>query len=179
MQNHCTAISCGKIKSLATLRGSICPTQSRNLQNLEIALRILRICKLCSNLEIAHQAYALSRLCSTSVQSWDLAISVACTIEPRSSFEFPSCIKVRNMCKELLQLCHHHQHQACTQSPAPVTSGKFTNPFSSVWVWVQRDPRPVECPCSRLHQLGELSILFRYSAQVLSLHCSIPRFTNS
>ena len=32
-----------------------------------------------------------------------------CLNEPRSSFEFPSCIKVRNILKELLQLHRHHQ----------------------------------------------------------------------
>ena len=48
--------------------------------------------------------------------------------EPRSSFKFSSCIKVRNVHKEFLQLCHHHQHQACIlKPPMPGTSGKFAN----------------------------------------------------
>ena len=59
------------------------------------------------------------RLCTKFVQSRDHAISAACTIEPRFLFEFPSCIKVRNVRKELLQLRHHHQCRAC--------SGKFAN----------------------------------------------------
>jgi len=68
----------------------------------------------------------ISRLCTKFTQSRDHAISVACTIEP---FEFPLCIKVRNVHNELLQLCHHHQPRACTytQGPAPGTSGKFAN----------------------------------------------------
>lgn len=34
--------------------------------------------------------------------SWDHSISASCTIEPKSSFNFPLCTKVRNACKELL-----------------------------------------------------------------------------
>jgi len=49
----------------------ICSAQSGNLRNLEIALRILRIRKLRTNLEIAQWVYAISRLRSTSAQSRD------------------------------------------------------------------------------------------------------------
>jgi len=64
-----------------------------------------------------------------------------------------------------LQLCHHDQHKACTQAP-PRTKDFWEvcqlgeAPLPSVWVRMLRDPRPVECPCSRLHQLRELSTLF-------------------
>jgi len=81
-----------------------------------------------------HCAFSESRHCmpilrlhDTSAQSQDCAISVACTIEPRLSFEFPSFIKVRNILKELLQLRCHHQCQACTQAPVPGISGKFAD----------------------------------------------------
>ena len=37
--------------------------------------------------------------------------------KPRSSFEFPSYIKVRSVPKELLHLCHHHQCWASTHVP--------------------------------------------------------------
>ena len=49
----------------------ICSAQSGNLCNLEIALRILRILRLCSNLEIAHCSCAISRLRNYSAQSSD------------------------------------------------------------------------------------------------------------
>jgi len=78
---------------------NICSTQSGNLH-------ILRIPKLRANLEIAHWVYAISRSRSTSAQSRDSTISVACTIEP---FEFPSYIKVRDVSNKLLQLRRHFQ----------------------------------------------------------------------
>ena len=59
------------------------------------------------------------RVCITSAQSQDHAIYVACTTEPTLSFEFPSymySVKVRNICKKLLQLRCHHQCRACTQA---------------------------------------------------------------
>ena len=74
--------------------------QSRNLHNLEIALHILETA--CQSRDVWDQC-AISRLHNFC---W----------EPRSSFEFPSCITVRNICKELLQLCRL-QHRACTQAP--------------------------------------------------------------
>jgi len=49
----------------------ICSAQFRNLRNLEIALRILRIRKLRTNLEIAH---SILRLRSTFAQSRDCAV---------------------------------------------------------------------------------------------------------
>jgi len=61
------------------------------------------------------------RLRGTSAQSRDRTISVACTIEPRSLFDFPSCIKVRNVRKEILQFCCHNQHRK------PPTPGKVAN----------------------------------------------------
>ena len=48
-------------------------TQSRNLCNLKIALRILRILRLRSNLEIVHYSCAISRLRNYSAQSSDCA----------------------------------------------------------------------------------------------------------
>jgi len=49
-------------------------------------------------------------------------------------------------------------------APTPGASGKFANseklPGPSVWVQVQGVPRPVECPRSRHHHLGELSTIF-------------------
>ena len=54
-----------------------------------------------------------TQLCAIS----RLRNSVACTIEPKLSFKFSSCTKVRNVRKELLQLHHHHQCQACIQDP--------------------------------------------------------------
>jgi len=66
------------------------------------------------NLEIAQHRCAISRLRSTSAQSRDSAISVACPIEP---IEFPSYIKVRDVCNKLLQLCCHLQCRACILKP--------------------------------------------------------------
>jgi len=54
----------------------ICSAQSGNLRNLEIALRILRIRKLRTNLEIAQWVYAISRLRGSSAQSRDCAAPV-------------------------------------------------------------------------------------------------------
>jgi len=126
------------------------------LHNLEIALRIFRIWKLRANLEIVHSA-----------------ISVACTLEPRLLFEFPSCIKVRNVRKELLQLRHHYQHWAC--------SGKFTNSEKLPSPWsgygCRETPDLWSAPVQRLHQLREFSTLFLLSAQMLSSHYSVT-FTN-
>ena len=51
----------------------ICSAQSENLRNLEIALRILRIPRLRSNLEIAQ---AIWRLRNTCAQSGDCVICV-------------------------------------------------------------------------------------------------------
>jgi len=45
----------------------ICSAQSGNLRNLEIALRILRILRLRSNLEIAHHSCAISTLRNYSI----------------------------------------------------------------------------------------------------------------
>ena len=138
-------------------------TQCRNWRNLEIALHILRICKLCANLQIAYRGkYTILRLHSTSAQSWDHAIFVE---KLRLSFEFPLCIKVRSVPTELLQLHRHHQHRACTQVPHARDFWEVCKlretPFSSAWIWVQRDPRPVdECPRSTHHHLRELSMLF-------------------
>ena len=53
------------------------PTQSENLRNLEIALRILRIPRLRSNLEIAHYTCAISRLRTILAQSRDCALHCA------------------------------------------------------------------------------------------------------
>ena len=54
----------------------ICSVQSGNLRNLEIALCILRILRLRSNLEIAHYSYAISRLCIIVARSRDCATIV-------------------------------------------------------------------------------------------------------
>ena len=68
---------------------------SRNLCNLEIALHIHRIQKLHANLEIAwHQC-----------ESQGCPISVACTIEPRSSFKVQLCIKVGNINSNIRNSC--------------------------------------------------------------------------
>ena len=56
----------------------------------------------------------ISRLRNGFAQSRDSAISVAYTIEP---FEFPSYIKVRDVCNKLLQLCRHLQCRACILKP--------------------------------------------------------------
>ena len=93
--------------------------QSGNLRNL-------RIRKLRTNLEIAQHQCAISRSRGTGAQSRDSAISVACTIEP---IEFPSYIKVRDICNKLLQLCMSSPSMSgmYTQTPAPGASGKFAN----------------------------------------------------
>ena len=57
----------------ASLNECICSAQSENLRNLEIALRILRIPRLRSNLEIAQ---AIWRLRNTCAQSEDCVIRV-------------------------------------------------------------------------------------------------------
>ena len=93
-----------KLLVIVTNWYNICSVQSRNLRNLKIALCILRIRKLCANLEITRHWCAISRSHN----------SVACTIEP---FEFPLCTKVRNVCNELLQLLCHHQCRACILKP--------------------------------------------------------------
>ena len=94
----------------------------------------------------------ISRLCSTSAQFQDRTISVACTTEPRSLFELPLCIKVRNVCKELsscssvITINDRHALKLFT----PETSEKFANseklPSPRVLVPVQKDPRPVGYP---------------------------------
>ena len=84
----------------------MCSAQYRNLCNLNNVLRILWIWKLCAFLEIErHQCAILRSSNFCCMHNWT-----------RSSFEFPLCIKVRNICQELLQLCCHHQHWACTQA---------------------------------------------------------------
>ena len=55
--------------NLDTVLQCLCSAQSENLRNLEIALRILRIPRLRSNLEIAHYTCAISRLRKYSAQS--------------------------------------------------------------------------------------------------------------
>ena len=74
------------------------------------------ISRLCTvrNLEIARQQCAILRSRGTGAHSRDSAISVACTIEPN---EFPSYIKVRDVCNKLLQLCRHLQCRACILKP--------------------------------------------------------------
>ena len=57
----------------------ICSAQSGSLRNLEIALCILRILRLRSNLEIAHYSCAISRLHNYCAQSSDCA-NYACTL---------------------------------------------------------------------------------------------------
>ena len=87
-----------------------------------------------------------------------------------------SMIKVRNIHKELLQVLYHHQCWAGTQA-WPLCQGfqkvrqlrETLCLLPSVWVLAQRDPRPVECPCSRLYQLSELSTLF--FSQLRHSHC--------
>ena len=64
----------------------ICSMQFRNLCNLEIALRILRIQKLHTNLEIAH---SILRLHSTFAQSRDCA-SAICECNGLTGWEHPS-----------------------------------------------------------------------------------------
>ena len=66
------------------------------------------------NLEIAWHQCAISRSRGTSAQSRDSTISIACTIE---HFEFPSYIKVRDICNKLLQLRCHLQCPACILKP--------------------------------------------------------------
>ena len=57
-----------------------CPCmQSENLRNLKIALHILRIPRLHSNLEITNYSCAISRLCNKSAQSSDFA-NYTCTL---------------------------------------------------------------------------------------------------
>ena len=71
----------------------------------------------------------ISRLCSTSAQFQDRTISVACTTEPRSLFELPLCIKVRNVCKELSSCSSVITINVglVLKPPTPETSGKFAN----------------------------------------------------
>jgi len=87
-----------------------CSAQSTNLFNLEIALHILRSWKLHANLEIEHWGYRILRSCNFC---W-------------SSFEFPSCIKVRkyirSSCSSVIITVGH-----VFKPPIPKTSGKFTN----------------------------------------------------
>ena len=51
---------CTRVLEMIQYTGWICSVQSRNLHNLEIALRILRIPKLRANLEIAHWGFTQS-----------------------------------------------------------------------------------------------------------------------
>jgi len=126
--------------------------------------RIYAILRLCCTFSEFINWVPISRLRGTSAQSQYHTISVACAVKPRSSFEFSSCIKVRNIRKELLQFRQHHQGWACTQASRTRDFWEVhqlgETPFPSVLVWAQRDPRPVECPNSRLYQLRELSTLF-------------------
>ena len=57
-----------------------------------------------------------TKLSHITIESWPTEPFQDCTIEPRSSFEFPSRIKVRNVRRVLLQLCRHHQQWASTQA---------------------------------------------------------------
>jgi len=107
------------------------------------------------NLEIAHWVYAILRLCGTSAQSRDRAISVACIIEP---FKFPSYIKVRDVRNKLLQLRSHLQCRACILKPlhlgllgsSPIRRNSLP---LGLGTGAESNPRPVECPRSRHHHL--------------------------
>jgi len=79
-------------------------------QNPETACKSQDCTQGLCNLEIARHQCAISRSCSTGEQSQDRVISIAYTIE---LLEFPLCTKVRDVHNELLQLCGHHQCQAC------------------------------------------------------------------
>jgi len=76
LESHQTAIIIFLLPLDGLVQSYICSAQSGNLRNLEIALRILRIRKLRTNLEIAQWVYAISRLRSTSAQSRDCAAPV-------------------------------------------------------------------------------------------------------
>jgi len=102
--------------------------------------------------------------CMASLHNLEIAqLLLHAQFRPRSSSEFPSCIKVKNVRTEPLQLHHHHQCWECTQAPCTRDFWEVCQlgetPFPSVWVQVKRDPRLVECPLSRLHKLEELSPL--------------------
>ena len=96
--------------------------QSRNLCNLEIALRLLRIKKLCANLEIVHKIMNLE----IARHQWAISRSRNFRWESRLLFKYPLFIKVRNV-RKLLQLHHHYQRQACTQVPHARDFRKFAN----------------------------------------------------
>ena len=101
-------------------------------------------------------------MCGISAQSPDCIISVASTTEPKSWFKFPSCTKVKNVHKELLQLCHHHQCQACTQVPCARDFWEIHQlrelPFPQSWYeHTETTELLSEYPCSRLYRFRELS----------------------
>ena len=79
----------------------ICSTQYRKFCNLRLH---------CTFSEPGN-CVPISILHGTSAQSRDCAISV------KNSVKFSSCIEVRSVPKELLQLCRHHQRRVCTQVP--------------------------------------------------------------
>ena len=83
-------------------------------QNLETACQSQDCALGLCNLEIVRHQCAISRSRSTGEQSQDRISSIAYTIE---LFQFPLCTKVRNVRNELLQLCCHHQCQACILKP--------------------------------------------------------------
>jgi len=120
------------------------------------------------------------RVCSTSAQSQDHAIYIACTTEPTLSFEFPSymySVKVRNICKKLLQLRCHHQCRACTQASCT----RLPSPRS--WYRHRVTPRPVSAPVqdftnsesSQLSSISQLTLapLVRYVCELHSRLTSI------
>ena len=73
-----------------------------------------------------------------------------------------SCTKVKNVHKELLQLCHHHQCQACTQVPCARDFWEIHQlrelPFPQSWYeHTETTELLSEYPCSRLYRFRELS----------------------
>ena len=106
------------LTALKQIHQYICSAQSRNtISRLRCAFsdsgKFMPILTLCTNwlhnLEIVRHQCAIWRSGSFC---W----------EPRSSFEFPSCIKVRSIPTELLHLCRHRH---ILKPPTPGTSRKF------------------------------------------------------
>ena len=126
---------------------------------------ILRIQKLCTNLDIR---FMQPRNCTAPVCNLEIVQFCCMTIEPRLLFEFPLCIKVRNIRKELLQLRHHHQCWACTQAPYTRDFWEVCQlgetHFPSAWVRVQRPQTCVKSsPTQRALARSQLSSVSQLS----------------
>lgn len=115
-----------------------CTAHCQNSETVPISRLRTRL----RNLKIGTSVHAISRLHNFCwMHNWTQVVVI----------EFPSCIRMY-VRKELLQLRVTINNGHVLKPPMPEISGKFANSVGRD-PRVQRDLRPVEFPCSRLHQL--------------------------